>query len=149
MLAEALFFSAVLFIIGVVGVLTLLAYVMSSTLSLCSAYHPGAPDPAAERHAAAPSSAAAHETHAAHEVSASGAQGDDHPVAVRHRFATLTSIIGAGVMVLAFGLAVAIFLAMQRAGSGDLHAPFVQRYFEWMPVGDLRIDAAFQLDQLS
>ena len=27
--------------------------------------------------------------------------------------------------------------------------PFIQRYFEWMPVGDLHIDAAFQLDQLS
>ena len=30
-----------------------------------------------------------------------------------------------------------------------MHAPFVQRYFTWMPVGDLQIDAAFQLDQLS
>ena len=30
-----------------------------------------------------------------------------------------------------------------------MHAPFVQRYFSWMPVGDLQIDAAFQLDQLS
>jgi len=27
--------------------------------------------------------------------------------------------------------------------------PFVQRYFSWMPAGDLQIDAAFQLDQLS
>jgi len=28
-------------------------------------------------------------------------------------------------------------------------APFIQQYFAWMPVGDLHIDAAFQLDQLS
>jgi NADH-quinone oxidoreductase subunit L len=28
-------------------------------------------------------------------------------------------------------------------------APFIQRYFSWMPVGDMHIDAAFQLDQLS
>jgi len=28
-------------------------------------------------------------------------------------------------------------------------APFIQRYFSWMPVGDLQIDAALQLDQLS
>src|SRR4051812_41609719 len=52
-------------------------------------------------------------------------------------------------MVAAFGLAVAIFAAMRGAGDAALHTPFVQRYFEWMPVGDLRIDAAFQLDQLS
>jgi NADH-quinone oxidoreductase subunit L len=30
-----------------------------------------------------------------------------------------------------------------------MHAPFVQRYFSWMPAGDLLIDAAFQVDQLS
>ncbi len=31
----------------------------------------------------------------------------------------------------------------------EMHAPFVQHYFSWIPVGELRIDAAFQLDQLS
>ncbi len=31
----------------------------------------------------------------------------------------------------------------------DLHEPVVQRYFSWMPVGDLQVDAALQLDQLS
>ena len=36
-----------------------------------------------------------------------------------------------------------------RGGGGEMHAPFIQRYFTWMPVGDLQIDAAFQLDQLS
>jgi NADH-quinone oxidoreductase subunit L len=51
-------------------------------------------------------------------------------------------------MVLAFALALAIFMAMQGTG-GELHPPFIQRYYEWMPVGDLHIDAAFQLDQLS
>jgi NADH-quinone oxidoreductase subunit L len=30
-----------------------------------------------------------------------------------------------------------------------MEAPFIQRYFSWMPVGDLQIDAAIQLDQLS
>ncbi|MFL5523286.1 MAG: NADH-quinone oxidoreductase subunit L, partial [Gemmatimonadaceae bacterium] len=43
-------------------------------------------------------------------------------------------------------LALGIWQAMV-AGHPD--APFVQRYFSWMPVGDLQIDAAFQLDQLS
>jgi NADH-quinone oxidoreductase subunit L len=78
-----------------------------------------------------------------------GAHGDDHHVVVRHRFAGLTSIVGSGVMVLAFALALAVFFAMRGAGEAALHAPFIQRYYEWMPVGDLHIDAAFQLDQLS
>src|SRR3712207_7617762 len=39
--------------------------------------------------------------------------------------------------------------ALPICGAGELHAPFVQRYFSWMTVGDLSIDASFQLDQLS
>ena len=65
----------------------------------------------------------------------------------RHRYAGLVSLIGPGVLVASFGLALAIFFAMR--GIGEMHAPFVQRYFAWMPVGDLLIDASFQLDQLS
>src|SRR5439155_5783933 len=65
----------------------------------------------------------------------------------RHRFAAVTSIVGPGVLVLSFLLAAAMFMAMR--GAGELHEPFIQRYFSWMPVGDLRVDAAFQLDQLS
>ena len=62
-------------------------------------------------------------------------------------YAGLVSLIGPGVLIAAFGLALAIFFAMR--GLGEMHAPFVQRYFGWMPVGDLLIDASFQLDQLS
>jgi len=65
----------------------------------------------------------------------------------RHRHAGLVSLIGPGVLIAAFGLALAIFMAMR--GLGEMHAPFVQRYFSWMPVGDLVVDASFQLDQLS
>ncbi|HEX2693735.1 MAG TPA: NADH-quinone oxidoreductase subunit L, partial [Gemmatimonadaceae bacterium] len=50
------------------------------------------------------------------------------------------------VLVVAFLLAAAIWWAMVGAHPD---APYVQRYFSWMPVGDLKIDAAFQLDQLS
>src|SRR3954467_5567391 len=39
------------------------------------------------------------------------------------------------------------FFAMR--GVGEMHSPFIQHYFSWIPVGDLHIDAAFQLDQLS
>jgi NADH-quinone oxidoreductase subunit L len=70
-------------------------------------------------------------------------------VVKRHRFAAITSIVGPGVLILSFLLAAAIWMAMRAAGGGDMAAPFVQRYFSWMPVGDMRIDAMFQLDQLS
>ena len=54
--------------------------------------------------------------------------------------------VGPGVMALAFGLAVLNFLGMLGA---DLHDPIVRSYWSWMPVGDLQVDAALQLDQLS
>src|SRR6202040_3670125 len=57
-----------------------------------------------------------------------------------------TSIVGPGVLILSFLLALGIWQAMAGA---HMEAPFIQRYFSWMPVGDLQIDAAFQLDQLS
>ncbi|HEY1951706.1 MAG TPA: NADH-quinone oxidoreductase subunit L, partial [Gemmatimonadaceae bacterium] len=75
-----------------------------------------------------------------------GAVGDDHHAVKRHRWAGVTSIVGPGVLILAFVLAAAIWQAMANAHPV---APFIQRYFSWMPVGDLQIDAAFQLDQLS
>src|SRR5581483_10768005 len=78
-----------------------------------------------------------------------GAHGDDHHQVKRHQYAALTSLVGPGVLLLALLLSAAIWLAMHNAGGGDMTAPFVQRYFAWMPVGDMQIDAAFQLDQLS
>ena len=129
--------------------LPLLGFVINGALSIMSAYHAGPDDPGAHPHDAHTSAEERHEAHTGHDVTGGGAHGDDHHVVVRHRFAGLSTIIGPGVMVLAFGLAVAIFIAMRAAGDAALHTPFVQRYYEWMPVGDLRIDAAFQLDQLS
>jgi NADH-quinone oxidoreductase subunit L len=58
----------------------------------------------------------------------------------------VTSVVGPAVLILAFFLALGIWRAMTGV---EMEAPFVQRYFSWMPVGELRIDAAFQLDQLS
>jgi len=59
---------------------------------------------------------------------------------------TAVSLVGVGVLVLACAAAV-----VAVAGFAGLHpaAPLVLRYWEWMPVGDLRIDFALQLDQLS
>jgi len=59
---------------------------------------------------------------------------------------TAVSTIGVGVLVLASaaaGVAVAGFAGLHQA------APLVFRYWEWMPVGDLRVDFALQFDQLS
>ncbi|MBA3645418.1 MAG: hypothetical protein H0W63_04510, partial [Gemmatimonadaceae bacterium] len=75
-----------------------------------------------------------------------GAFGDDHHAVKRHRYAGIVSIVGPGVLVLAFLLAASIFRAMLGA---EMAHPFVQTYFSWMPAGDLKINAAFQLDQLS
>jgi len=120
--------------------LPLLGFVLNGLLSLTSAFHFGPDDPGADH---------GHDSHAvaAHDESGGGGHGDDHHPVQRHRYAGLVSLIGPGVLIAAFGLALAIFMAMR--GLGEMHAPFVQRYFSWMPVGDLVVDASFQLDQLS
>jgi NADH-quinone oxidoreductase subunit L len=64
-------------------------------------------------------------------------------------YANVVSLVGPAVIGLAFAIATAIFFAMRAAPGGALAAPFVQRYGSWMPAGDLRVDWAFQLDQLS
>ena len=132
--------------------LPLLGFVLNGLLSLTSAYHAGPDDPDTGHGDASHADAGhgtAHSYAGAHDAAsdAHGAHGDDHHPVVRHRHAALTSLIGPGVLVAAFGLALAIFAAMR--GVGPMHAPFIQRYFSWMPVGDLQVDAAFQLDQLS
>ena len=58
---------------------------------------------------------------------------------------TLPTWIGPGVMALAFGLALLNFFGMPA----DLHDPVVRTYWGWIVTGNLRIDAALQLDQLS
>jgi NADH-quinone oxidoreductase subunit L len=56
------------------------------------------------------------------------------------------SIVGPGVVGLAFVIATVNFLGMRGA---ELHEPLVESYWQWLVVGGLRIDAAFQLDALS
>ncbi len=122
-----------------VPVLPLLGFLINGALTVVASYHPGPADPSAGH-------GDAHAAHDDHSGSAGHGSHDDHHV-VRHRFAAITSIVGPGVLVLSFLLSAAVFIAMR--GVGDMHTPFVQTYFSWMPVGDLHIDAAFQLDQLS
>jgi len=124
-------------------VLPLAGFVINGLLSLNSA-HFGPTDPNTPAHH--PHSEGAAEAAALSHGEEAGAVGDDHHPVKRHRWATLTSIVGPGVLILAFFLALAIWQVMVAAHP---EAPFIQRYFSWMPVGDLQVDAAFQLDQLS
>jgi NADH-quinone oxidoreductase subunit L len=125
--------------------LPLLGFLANGLLALVAMYSPGPRDPTTA-HAGHGVDHASHADSHAH-VTGGGAAGDDHHARSRHRFAALASVIGPGVLVASFALAVAIFLVM--AGAPDVHAPFVQRYFTWMAAGDLVIDAAVQLDRLS
>jgi NADH-quinone oxidoreductase subunit L len=93
-----------------------------------------------------------HDGHDGHDAGAAGhadphhATGDDSHAVARAPYAGLVSIIGPGMILLSFILAVGMFVAMRGA---DMSAPFIQHYWEWIPVGDLKLDFAFQLDQLS
>jgi NADH-quinone oxidoreductase subunit L len=130
-----------------VALLPLLGFVINGALSILPAYHAGPADPGLAHGGHDGHVDTAHEH--AHGDTGGGAAGDDHHEIKRHRYAWLVSIVGPGVLVLAFALSAAIYVAMLGHGGGAIEQPFVQRYFSWMPVGDLRIDAAFQLDQLS
>jgi NADH-quinone oxidoreductase subunit L len=139
-------------------VLPLLGFLLNGALSITAAAKIGPADPSAGGHNAA------HDAHSGGpgaDVHHSGGPGadvrhtdahddshishDDH-APVRHKHAALVSLIGPGVMVLAFGFAVAIFAAMR---SVDMAQPYVETLFRWMPVSDLKINVAMQLDPLS
>ena len=110
-------------------VLPLAGFVINGLLSLSGA-HFGPSDP----------------NTSGHYPDSEAAVSDEHDVVKRHRWATATSVVGPGVLILTFLLALGIWQAMAVAHP---EMPFIQSYFSWMPAGDLQIDAAFQLDQLS
>ena len=59
---------------------------------------------------------------------------------------TLVSVIGVGVLVAAFVVAVLVFRALTGLHPDE---PLIFRYWSWIPVGTLQLDVAFQMDQLS
>jgi NADH-quinone oxidoreductase subunit L len=123
-------------------VLPLLGFVINGAISLFSAAHVGPSDPDMghghdDTHA---------DAHAISEAEDHGAHGDDHHAVKPHRYAGIVSIIGPLVLAASFVLAFMIFMQMR---SVDMATPFIQKYFSWMPVGTLQIDAGIQLDQLS
>src|SRR5437773_963677 len=123
-------------------VLPLAGFVINGLLSLNSA-HFGPADPNISDHH--PPEGGAEALAISHAEEAEEA-GDDHHAVRRHRWAGVVSVVGPGVLILSFLLALGIWQAMATTHP---EAPFIQRYFSWMPVGDLQIDAALQLDQLS
>src|SRR5690606_33818888 len=81
-----------------------------------------------------------HEEHPA----ASPDHGAHHgPTPWTHR---IPSFVAPGVLFLAFILALINFFGMLGA---ELEAPIVLDYWSWLPVGDLQVDAALPVDQLS
>ena len=123
-------------------VLPLLGFLINGALSLAPAFRAGPKNPGEHDHAEAAHAGAAEIDHAEQ----SGAHGDDHHAVKPHRYAGIVSIVGPAVLAISFVLAWMIFSQMR---SVDMETPFIQRYFSWMPVGSLQIDAAIQLDQLS
>ncbi|HEX9219890.1 MAG TPA: NADH-quinone oxidoreductase subunit L [Gemmatimonadaceae bacterium] len=123
-------------------VLPLAGFVINGLLSLNSA-HFGPADPNVPDHHSSEGGAEALAIAHAEEA---GEAGDKHHAVKRHRWAGVVSVVGPGVLILSFLLALGIWQAMAATHP---EAPFIQRYFSWMPAGDLQIDAALQLDQLS
>ena len=59
---------------------------------------------------------------------------------------SLPTWVGPGVLLLAFVLTSVNFFGMLGA---ELHEPVIRSYWAWISTGDLHVDAAIQLDQLS
>ncbi len=71
----------------------------------------------------------------------------DHHAPPRHRHAATVTIVGPLVLGLAFVLALGIFIALAGAHTEE---PFVRSLFPWLvSAGDLHVNAALQVDQLS
>src|SRR5688500_13899889 len=58
----------------------------------------------------------------------------------------ITTIVGPGVIGVAFAIALVNFFRMLGA---ELHEPVIEHYWQWLPAGNFQVAAAFQLDQLS
>ena len=128
-------------LVWLIPVLPFIGFLINGWLSLSSSARVGPKDPTAAGHGGA-----AHGEDHGHGGDSGGAHGDDHHVTARHRYAGIVSLVGPAVLLLSFGLTVAIFMAMLGV---DRENPFVRTLFSWIPAGELHIDAALQVDPLS
>lgn len=121
-----------------VPVLPLMGFVINGLLSLMPVTHFGPADPDmghghGDGHGHAAHASEPHDEH------------DPH-VSHRHKYAGIASLVGPLVLAASFVLTAMMFFAMRGT---EMTTPFIQTYWHWMPVGDLQINLAFQLDQLS
>jgi NADH-quinone oxidoreductase subunit L len=123
--------------IGLLPLIPLLGFLINGAISLFSAYRAGPADPS---HANSHAHSGEDSTHGAE-------HGHDATHAAAHPRAGLVSMIGPATLGLAFAMALALFAAM--LGAGEMHEPFVKEYFSWIPMRDIELNWAFQLDQLS
>ena len=121
---------------GCCPLLPLLGFLINGALSLARAYHAGPDGSVGTRHGDA-----RHAARHAHDERCHGAHGDDHHAATRHRFAGIVSIIGPGVLGRSPSCSRSRSSRDAR-GARDARRRSSRRYFSWMPVGDLQIDAA-------
>ncbi len=127
-------------LVWLLPLLPLLGFLLNGSLAMLGVAKLGPADPSAGHdHAHGPDDAPGGAHAHAHDE-------HGHHAPTRHRFAGLVSLIGPGVLLAAFALAVACFLAMR---SVEMEHPYIVTLFQWMPVGDLNLAATFQLDQLS
>ena len=120
--------------IWLVPVLPFIGFIVNGLLSLLPATHMGPADPSASGHDHA------HDTHGDH------GGHDDHHHVVRHKYHRIVSLVGPAVLGIAFAVTLAIFWLLAGAHA---EAPFVKTLFPWLVTGDLHINAALQVDQLS
>ena len=125
--------------VWLIPLLPFIGFLINGWLAMTAASHVGPKDPSAAGHGAG-------HAHDHGHADSGGGHGDDHHPVARHKYAALVSIIGPTVLVLSFGLTVAIFMAMLGV---DREAPFIRTLFSWIPAGELEIDAALQVDPLS
>jgi len=125
-------------LVWLLPLLPLLGFLLNGALAMIGVAKVGPADPSAGHDSGA-------QGHGHGEVHGAGHGHDDH-APTRHKYAALVSLIGPGVLIAAFGLAVAIFAAMR---SVEMEHPYIVTLYQWMPVGSLNLGATLQLDQLS
>jgi NADH-quinone oxidoreductase subunit L len=121
-------------LVWLVPVLPFIGFLVNGMLSLLPATHLGPADPTAAGH----DHGHAGEGHGDH-------GHDDHHVA-RHPYHRIVSLVGPAVLGIAFAFTVGIFFALSGAHAEE---PFVRTLFPWLVTGDLHLNAALQVDQLS
>jgi NADH-quinone oxidoreductase subunit L len=126
--------------VWLIPILPFIGFLINGWLSISSATRIGPKDPSAAGH-----DVVGHGDEHAH-ATGGGGHGDDHHAVARHRYAGIVSIVGPLVVLLSFGLTVAIFMRMLGVSR---EAPFIRTLFDWIPAGDLHVSAALQVDSLS